>query len=126
MRLKMSKPTNIQAYKKVKELIEAIDRRDTSVLESHFEIPSIVAEEIYECIDEFFDEGTRLSISPEAEAFSSGQHSRPFIDTYETNDEALGMECVIFANNKPSEAILHLELSESEGKIKTYYKYIGS
>src|SRR5471030_277260 len=122
----MSTPTNQQAYAKTKLLVEAIDRRDSPTLERDFGIPSAVADEIYESIDNYFDKGTKISIAPEGKAFESSAQHRPFIDAYETNDKALGLECVLFANGAPGEAILHLEVSERNGQLAVYYKYIGS
>ncbi|WP_213941372.1 hypothetical protein [Pseudomonas sp. dw_612] len=122
----MSTPTNQQAYAKTKLLVEAIDRRDSPTLERDFEISNAVADEIYESIDDYFDKGTKISIAPEETAFDSRAQHRPFIDAYETNDKALGLECVLFANGAPGEAILHLEVSESNGQLTVYYKYIGS
>ncbi|MGN4047993.1 hypothetical protein [Pseudomonas sp. SM4] len=122
----MSTPTNHQAYAKTKSLVEAINRRDSSTLEQNFGISSAVADEIYECIDEFFDKATSISIAPEEKAFDSSKQGRPYIDVYETNEKALGLECVLFADGAPGEAILHLEVSEVNGELMVYYKYIGS
>jgi len=122
----MSTPTNQQAYAKLKELVEAIDVRDSQALQQEFGISYAVADEIYESIDEYFDKGTKLSIAPEETAFDSRGQQRPFIDAYETNDKALGLECVLFANGAPGEAILHIEVSESDGQLSVYYKYVGS
>lgn len=49
----MSSPTNHQAYAKAKLLVEAIDRRDSSTLEQDFGISRSVADEIYECVDDY-------------------------------------------------------------------------
>ena len=49
----MSAPINHQAYAKTKLLVEAIDRRDSSTLEQDFGISRSVADEIYECIDDY-------------------------------------------------------------------------
>ncbi|RON06238.1 hypothetical protein [Pseudomonas brassicacearum] len=122
----MSTPTNQQVYAKAKELVEAIGLRDSEALQQDFRITNAVADEIYESIDAYFDKGTKLSIAPEETAFDSFGQQRPFIDAYETNDKALGLECVIFADGTPSEAILHIEVSESNGQLAVYYKYIGS
>lgn len=122
----MSIPTNQQTYAKTKLLVEAIDRRDSPTLERDFGISDVIADEIYESIDDYFGKGAKISIAPEEKAFDSSAHHRPFIDTYETNGKALGLECVLFANGAPGEAILHLEVSESNGQLALYYKYIGS
>ncbi|MBU6956901.1 hypothetical protein KRR23_03965 [Pseudomonas sp. CVAP len=122
----MSTPTNQQAYTKAKEFVEAINLRDSKALLQGSRISNAVADEIYESIDDYFEKGTKLSIAPEEKAFDSHRRQRPFIDTYETNGKALGLECVIFADGKPSEAILHIEVSESNGQLAVYYKYIGS
>ncbi|MGF6207059.1 hypothetical protein [Pseudomonas frederiksbergensis] len=122
----MSTPTNQQAYAKTKLLVEAIDRRDSPALERDFGISSAVADEIYESIDDYFDKGTKISIAPEEKAFDSRAQHRPFIDAYETDGKALGLECILFANGAPGEAIFHLEVSESNGQLAVYYKYIGS
>ncbi|WP_192558487.1 hypothetical protein [Pseudomonas allokribbensis] len=122
----MSIPTKQQAYAKTKLLVEAIDRRDPPTLESDFGISNVVAVEIYESIDDYFDKGTKISIAPQGKAFDASAQHRPFIDTYETNGKALGLECVLFANGEPSEAILYLEVFEGNGQLLVYYKYIGS
>ncbi|WJV23180.1 MULTISPECIES: hypothetical protein [Pseudomonas] len=122
----MNTPTKQQAYAITKKFVDAIDLRDTKALEHDFGVSSAVAEEIYESIDEYFEQGTKLSIAPEEHAFDVKGNQRPFIDAYETDDKALGLECVFFANGSPGEAILHIEVSESDGGIKLYYKYIGS
>jgi hypothetical protein len=122
----MSIPTKQQAYAIVKRFVDTIDLRDTKALELEFGVSRALAEEIYESVDEYFDQGTKLSLAPEEHAFDIKGDQRPFIDAYETNDKALGLECVLFANGRPEEAILHVEVSESEGGVKLYYKYIGS
>jgi hypothetical protein len=121
----MSAPINHQAYAKTKLLVEAIDRRDSSTLEQNFGISSSVADEIYECIEDYFVKDTKISIAPEEKAFDLSIKRRPYIDVYETNEKAIGLECVLFADGAPGEAILHLEVSEVNGMLMVYYKYIG-
>ncbi|NUA30688.1 hypothetical protein [Cupriavidus basilensis] len=122
----MRTPTRQQAYDEAKRFIETIGLRDAQALQHKFGIASAVAEEIFECIDEYFDEGAILSIAPLEVAFDSRTQKRPCIDVYETNGKALGMECVLFENGRPGEAILHIEVSENNEKLDLYYKYIGS
>jgi hypothetical protein len=121
----MSSPTNHQAYAKAKLLVEAIDRRDSSTLEQDFGISRSVADEIYEYIEDYFVKDTKISIAPEEKAFYLSIKGRPCIDVYETNEKAIGLECVLFADGAPGEAILHLEVSEVNGMLMVYYKYIG-
>jgi hypothetical protein len=121
----MSSPTNHQAYAKAKLLVEAIDRRDSSTLEQDFGISRSVADEIYEYIEDYFVKDTKISIAPEEKAFDLSIKGRPCIDVYETNEKAIGLECVLFADGVPGEAILHLEVSEVNGMLMVYYKYIG-
>lgn len=121
----MSIPTNEQAYARLKELVAAIDVRDSKALLDDFGISSAVAEEIYESIDEYFPQRPKLSIAPQDTAFDS-RKPRPFIDAYETDNKGLGLECVLFANGQPGEAILHAEVTANEGKPSVSYKYIGS
>ena len=119
-------PTQAQAYAKAKSFVETIDRRDTPALMRDFAIADAVADEIYASIDEYFSPGTTIAIAPEETAFDTNGRDRPFIDAYETSSKALGLECVLWANGAPGEAILHLEISQREGELVVYYKYIGS
>ncbi|UVM47721.1 hypothetical protein LOY38_14820 [Pseudomonas sp. B21-015] len=111
---------------KVKQLVIAINQRDSQALQCDFGISSVVADEIYEAIDDYFDRGTKVSICPEREVFESRGKQRPFVDVYETDDGALRLEYVLFADGKPSEAILHIAVSETDSQPSLYYKYIGS
>lgn len=122
----MSMPTNQQTYAKIKKLVEAVDVQDFQALQQKFGTSNTVAGEMYESINDYFDIGTKLTIAPEEKAFDSHGQRRPFIDTYETNDKALGLECVLFANGVPSEVILHVEISQNNGQLVVYYKYVGS
>ncbi len=122
----MRMPTRQQAYDEAKRFIETIGLWDAPALQHKFGISGAVANEIFECIDEYFDEGASLSIAPLEAAFDSRTQKRPWIDVYETNVKALGMECVLFENGRPGEAILHIEVSENGEKLDLYYKYIGS
>lgn len=118
-------PTHAQAYAKAKSFVEAIDRRDTPMLKRDFAITDAVADEIYASLHEYFAPGTTIAIAPEETAFDTNGRDRPFIDAYETSSKALGLECVLWANGAPGEAILHLEISQREGELVVYYKYIG-
>ncbi|PTS99760.1 hypothetical protein DBR24_12150 [Pseudomonas sp. HMWF006] len=116
----------MRAYVKVKKLVITISQRDSQALQRDFGISTAVADEIYEAIDHYFDRGTKISMCPEMEAFVSCTKQRPFVDIYEADDGALGLECILFADGKPSEAILHVEVSETDSQLSLYYKYIGS
>ncbi|MGT2428270.1 hypothetical protein ACU4HD_05485 [Cupriavidus basilensis] len=83
-------------------------------------------EEMFECIDAYFDKGAIISIAPLEAAFDSRMRKRPCIDGYETNGKVLGMECVLFENGMPGEAILHIEVSEDNERLDLYYQYTGS
>ncbi|QOT74723.1 hypothetical protein [Cupriavidus basilensis] len=122
----MRTPTRQQTYDEARRFIEAIGLRDAQVLQHKFGISSAVAEEIFGCIDEYFDEGAIPSIAPLEAAFDLRTQKRPCIDVYETNGKALGMACVLFDNGRPGEAILHIEVSENNEKLDLHYKYIGS
>lgn len=116
----------LRAYVKVKQLVITINQRDSQALQRDFGISTAVADEICEAIDDYFDRGTKVSICPEMEAFESRGKQRPFVDVYETDDGALGLECILFADGELSEAILHVEVSETDSQLSLYYKYIGS
>ncbi|PMY59476.1 MULTISPECIES: hypothetical protein [Pseudomonas] len=121
-----SPATKQQAYAITQKFVDTINLRDAKALWLEFGISNAVAEEIHESIDEYFEQGTKLSLAPEEHAFDIKEHQRPFIDMYETNDKTVGLECILFANGSPGEAILHTEISASEGRIQLHYKYIGS
>ncbi|WP_347900793.1 hypothetical protein [Pseudomonas purpurea] len=115
----------LQTHAIVKKFVDVIARRDSDALQGDFKIASVVAEEIYEDIEGYFGESKGISIAGLEQAFElRGQ--RPFIDVYETHDKTLGLECVLFDNGVPGEAILHVEVKQFDGQFELSYKYIGS
>ena len=122
----MSIATPQQAFALAQALVHALDQRDHQALQRDFGLSPAVQEELYQTLADFFEADTRLSLAPEAQAFASEGRARPFIDTYITHAQTLGLECVLFADGAPSEALLHLEVREQDGQWALYCKYIGS
>lgn len=121
----MNKPTQQQAYAAAHALLDAIDRRDTLALGQRFFISDAVLEELYECLDDYFEPGARLTLAPQALAFAERGGQRPFIDLYEQNDQALALECVLFTEGVPSEVALYVWLYAVDGQWRARYKSIG-
>lgn len=121
----MDTPTQQQAYVAAQALLDAIDRRDALALGQRFLISDAVLEELYECLDDYFEPGTRLTLAPQALAFAERGGQRRFIDLYEQSDQTQALECVLFAEGVPSEVALYLRLYEVDGQWRAQYQYIG-
>jgi len=102
-----------QAHALVSELLVAINTRDSETIQKLCHFSSACAEEVFEAIDSYFRRGAVLALGP-------------VIDWYPMNDGALGMECELFADGKPGEARLHLDVANKDGVPTLHYQYIGS
>ena len=87
---------------------------------------SACAQEAIEAADAYFQRGTILALAPIGAAGEICASGRPAIDFFAMDDNTLGIECVLFADGKPSEAILHLAISDEDGATVLHYKYMGS
>lgn len=121
----MNMPTQLQAYAAAQALVDALDRRDTDTLQQGFCISDAVLEEVYQALDDSFDPGARLSLAPVALAFAERGGQRRFIDFYQQNDQAVALDCVLFADGQPSETAVYLALHQVDGQWLAHYKYIG-
>ena len=126
MDMRMTDSLRQQAYAQAAAFVHTLDRRDPAALQRDWSLAPGVADEIIEMLDSYFAVHQALSLAPLAEAFVPGKSGRPAVDVYATNCGPLGLECLLLADGKPGEAILHLEMSGDDGALRLHYQYIGS
>ena len=114
------------AYAQAAAFVQTIDGRDPVALQRDWGLSPAVADEIIEMLDSYFAADQALSLAPLAQAFVPGKGGRPAVDVYATEAGPLGLECLLLADGKPGEAILHLEMSGHDGALRLHYRYIGS
>ncbi|MEG2030377.1 MAG: hypothetical protein RR376_06965 [Janthinobacterium sp.] len=122
----MTTPTLQQAYALASALVAAISARDGAAVRHLCGSSSAVADEIFADIDGYFALGSSLSLASLPAAPPAPGAQRPAIDSYLTHAGTRGLECVLFSDGKPGEAILHVEVSARDGALALHYKYIGS
>ena len=123
----MNEIFNTNAYNLLSEFMRAVNTMSKAVLLEKFGITETILEEIQEALEDYFDGKQNISMAPMDMAFSEKVYSRPYIAIHEMNSpRTWDVECIILANNKASEAILHVELFENNNSLKLRYKYIGS
>lgn len=115
-----------QAYVLAAAFVQALDRRDPVALQGGWSMSPALAGEVVEMVDGYFAPQQRLSLAPLAHAFVPGKGGRPPVDVYATDGGPLGLECLLLADGKPGDAILHLEVSGHDGALRLAYRYIGS
>lgn len=126
MDMRMTDSLRQQAYAQAAAFVHTLDRRDRLALQRDWSLSPGVADEIIEMLDSYFAAHQALSLAPQAEAFVPGKGGRPAVDVYATDCGPLGLECLLLADGKPGEAILHLEMSGHDGALRLHYQYIGS
>ncbi|NHQ90826.1 hypothetical protein [Janthinobacterium lividum] len=114
------------AYAQAAAFVRTLDGRDPVALQRDWGLSAAVADEVIEMLDSYFAARQTLSLAPLAQAFVPGKGGRPAVDMYATDAGLLGMECLLLADGKPGEAILHLEMSGHDGALRLHYHYIGS
>lgn len=113
-------------YGLLSAFVRSLDGRDEVAMHNDWRLPGPVISEIFAELDAFFSAGQTISLSPQAGAFAAAANARPMIDAYATHQQTAGVECVLFADGKPSEAILHAEIAGEGDAMQLLYKYIGS
>ena len=126
MDMRMTDSLRQQAYAQAVAFVHTLDRRDRLALQRDWSLSPGVADEIIEMLDSYFSVHQALSLAPLAEAFVPGKGGRPAVDVYATDCGPLGLECLLLADGKPGEAILHLEMCSDDGALRLHYQYIGS
>ena len=126
MEMRMTDSLRQQAYAQAAAFVHTLDLRDPVALQRVWSLAPGVADEIIEMLDSYFAANQALSLAPLAEAFVPGKGGRPAVDVYATDRGPLGLECLLLADGKPGEAILHLEMSGHDGALRLHYQYIGS
>lgn len=126
MEMRMTDSLRQQAYAQAAAFVHTLDLRDPLALQRDWSLSPGVADEIIEMLDSYFAANQALSLAPLAEAFVPGKGGRPAVDVYATDCGPLGLECLLLADGKPGEAILHLAMSGHDGALRLHYQYIGS
>jgi len=126
MEMRMTDSLRQQAYAQAAAFVHTLDLRDPLALQRDWSLSPAVADEIIEMLDSYFAANQALSLAPLAEAFVPGKGGRPAVDVYATDCGPLGLECLLLADGKPGEAILHLAMSGHDGALRLHYQYIGS
>lgn len=115
-----------QAYALATAFVRTLDRRDPVALQRDWAVSPALADEIAGMLGSYFTAEQALSLAPLADAFAPGRGGRPAVDVYATSAGSLGLECLLFADGRPGEAILHLDVAGRDGDLRLHYNYIGS
>lgn len=110
-------------HTQLNNFINAISARDTTTLASHFSLSQKIISEIYDLIPTYFSTNSKLSAPPNTQ--STYKTNIPLITIYDTGDGDIAVECFIFENNEPSEAILHVSFF-AHSPDKLIYEFIDS
>lgn len=116
---------NEKQYNLIKHLINSISNQDTAAL-LKLNLSIDIQEEITECLEIYYDSTTTLTAPPLVRSSESADGGRSLIECFYMNDGNIGIECILFADGKAGEAILHAELTSDTVNPKISYKYIGS
>ncbi|QBF27840.1 hypothetical protein EXN22_19915 [Pseudomonas tructae] len=121
----MDAPLTDHEYEVLHDFVSAISCRDSETLRLRHQISPAVIEEIYEALDDCFPDARSLAICARNQAQQQIGGGRPFIDNFQTNEANTGIECILFADGCPSEAILHAELKTNDSTTRLHFKYIA-
>lgn len=123
----MSEELRKLMYEKLTNFLRIVSAGDADLLFDIFGISKPILDEIEESLIEYFNNIQPMSLAPYDVAFNKKGKDRPFFDAFEMNDpNFIGVECVIFVNEKETEAILHVEFEKNEDDLNFKFKYIGS
>lgn len=122
----MTLQLNDQQYQVLLDLIDSISKKDNITLSTKFNLTQEIQDEIAECLDNYYDPATRLTAPPLDRAAEPAGGGRSLIEVFYMNDGSFGIECILYANGNPGEAILHAEMTPDPENPKISYKYIGS
>ncbi|GHS89796.1 hypothetical protein FACS189487_10720 [Campylobacterota bacterium] len=114
----------MQAYKLVSEFLDAVNRSDTDLLKSKFNISSAVYDEIIECLKGYFGDANIKISPPPLDTILENSHRLLF--ELSSDNDCLEIECLLYNNNIISEPIAHFYLLKDNNKFKLEYQYIGS
>jgi hypothetical protein len=90
-------------YAALQKFVAAISARNREVLSERFLVPVDVIDEIFEAINDYFDEGVVLTVPMTGMAAIPGD-SRPPVDAYRANAGTVIVDCVLFADGIPDQA----------------------
>jgi hypothetical protein len=118
------------AYEMVCEFLNALNKSDFGLLNRKFGISDAVYKEIQEIVVQgyFTDFGESLNLSPPPLdiAFIHKGSRVPF-KVYEMNQEnAWGIECLLWNNGEKSEPTAHFDLFKEGENFRLGYRYTGS
>lgn len=110
----------------LERFLDAVNARDHVALQRDWAVPPAVAAELYEDLDSYFPAGQTITVAPRHLAGATAAGGRPVVDSYRKHDDTLGLECVLFGDGVPGEAILHVDIHDQAGVLSLHYRYIGS
>lgn len=114
-------------YDILNDFVKAINEKNTNELKEKFSVDQYIFDEIIKNLNEYFGEQLPIQISPLEKFSEINDGERPNIDIFEMNEpQTWGIECVIWRNGEPQEAILHVEVFGEIDDLEFRYKYIGS
>ncbi len=119
----MSQSLERTQHAQLSKFIKAISARDTATLASQFALSQKIISEIYELIPTYFSTKLKLSAPPNTQ--NPEKTNTPLTTIYDTSDGDIAVECFIFENNEPSEAILHVSFF-AHSPDKLIYEFIDS
>lgn len=123
----MNAPLEYEAYAVIAEFLDALNSMNHATLESSYGVSATLFTEISECMHDYFGKWPDARLAPLDIAFSGKKNGRPYIDIFPTNQSGVWKaECILWVEGKVQEPILHVQLIETDGRLRLRYEYIGS
>ncbi len=119
--------SNEQSYALTSSFIQALRDGDAHLLQTAFGISPAVLEEMLECLGEFDIALSSVDIAPAATAFTDYRFSHPLMEVFAFEQpHCYGVDCILFADGRATEAMLHGEIQVGPEGLRWRYRYIGS
>lgn len=118
---------NEQAHALTASFLQALRDEDATTLRTVFGVFPAVHEEIRECLRDYAIALSSVGIAPLTTAFVDESNGRPWMEMYPFAQPGChGIDCVVFADGRPTEAVLHGEILLDADGVRWRYRFIGS
>ena len=115
-----------QVHDLLERFLDTVNTRDRVALQRDWAMAPAVAEELYQDLDSYFPARPAITVAPRDLANKTVAGGRPMLDAFLRHDHMLVLECVLFGDGVPGEAILHVDIRHTAGVLSLHYRYTGS
>lgn len=116
----MEATINSHQYSELADFIAALSTRDRDALQTRFQLPALVINEMFELIDSYYTVGTLLTAPRQDDSDALWIVVDPHVE--DPDPSVWSVECRMLADGKEGEAVLHVEFHADA----LVYRYIGS